>query len=99
MEQNIHNFHNVSRVSSVEEKNSNLFFIIAISALLIGGELLWSQIRDTNYDIDSYSANVYSALSRRESLDIAKLSAEVMNDEGADAEESFESVDRLIESL
>ncbi|MDO8495238.1 MAG: hypothetical protein Q7S32_01770 [bacterium] len=99
MEKNIHNFHKVHQASLDENKHSQLFFILAISAVLIGGELLWSQIRNTNFDIDSYSANVYSAFRNRDSLDIAKLGAEANAVEILEVENDFGNVDEMIESL
>lgn len=99
MENNIHNFHKALPPSSEDNKYGRLFFILAISTALIGGELLWSQIRNTNLDIDAYSANIYAATTNRESLDIAKLSAEVESVEIFDIEKDFEEVDRAIDSL
>lgn len=95
--ENIHNLDNLNKVSS-ENESSRLFLILAISALLIGAEVLWVQIRNANFDIDSYSANLSSAVPNRDAFEAARLSAEANSVDLGDLEMDFRSIDGEIES-
>lgn len=98
IENNFHNF-NKFTFSSGPHENNRLFLILAVFAALIGAELLWFQIINTDYDIESYSANIYSIMPNRNVLEAARLSVEVDGIEVNDIEMDFQSIDRQIDAL
>lgn len=97
IENNLHNF-NKFAFSPGPHEHSRLFLILAISAALIGAELSWFQIINTDYDIESYSANIYSVMPNRNVLEAARLSVEVDGIEVIDTETDFQSIDRQIDA-
>lgn len=80
-------------------KNSHLFLILAVAALLIGGELMWSQIRNTNFEIDGYSATISSAIPNRDAFEAIRLGAEASSVDFGDSEMDFRAIDGEIDSL
>lgn len=97
IENNTHNFNKFVSSAGSHEHN-RLFLILAISVALIGAELLWSQIINTGYEIDNYSANVFLVVMNREAIEAVQLGAEVDGIEVTDLETDFQFIDAQIDS-
>ncbi len=98
----MNNIHNFNRFSPNPSKldHSRLLFIIAIAVILIGGELVWFEIRKTGFDIDGYSATIFSAVPNRDIMEANNLGAEVGAVEtGDDLDGDFMNIDAGINSL
>ena len=96
---NIHNFNKFSPYTSKPDY-SRLLFIVAIAAILIGGELVWYQIMKTNFDIDDYSATIFSSVPNRDAMEAHKLGAEAnLVETGEDLDGEFMRIDAGINSL
>lgn len=91
------NIHNFSSASSQE--NSRLWFIAALAVVFVSAQFLWAEIRQANFDIDDYSANIYTSSSRRDAVE----SSQIMQELNALTEEEGENdlflIDSAIEAL
>lgn len=96
---NIHNFNKFSP-STYKTDHSRLWFIVAIAVILIGGELVWSEIRKASFDIDTYSAAISSAVPNRDAREAHNLAAEAdLIETGEEVEGEFRKIDTEINSL
>lgn len=96
---NIHNFNKFSPSPSKTD-HSQLLFIVAIAAILISGELMWSEIRKTNFDIDASSATLFSSIPNRDIMEANNLGAEAnLVETGGEMDGEFMQIDADINSL
>lgn len=93
------NLHNQLIASFSSRSEGRLTFLLVLAAVVIGAELMWSAIRNTSYDIDNYSASIYSGTVSREAREAAILKNELRGVNIEQPDEEWQAIDRAIEGL